>query len=413
MAGDPSAPRLLLLLPTTTYQADAFLDAAADLGIAITVASEQPSTFEDAEPSRLITLDLDDPGAAAEGAHAFHETYPISAVLGVDDRTATAAAAIAERLGLGGNTLASAQIAQTKLLQRTWLQQAGLPIPRFQVFSADIDPRFASETMTYPCVLKPVDLAGSRGVIRTDDAASFRAAFARIVAILDAEGDRVSREILVEDYVPGTEYAVEGVLSRDGFYPFAIFDKPDPLEGPFFEETIYVTPSRLDGRMQSRLVETVARAASCIGLTTGAIHAELRVNEEGPWIVEVAARPIGGKCGQVLRFGGKSEYSLEYVLLAFAMGKMAWPPEREAQAAAVMMIPIPRAGTLVEVRGIDRASAVGGVDRVVITAHRGMELVPLPEGSRYLGFIFARGPDPAFVEGAIREAHGELEIVIE
>jgi biotin carboxylase len=287
-------------------------------------------------------------------------------------------------------------------------------VPDFRVHELSEDPVDIASSVSFPCVVKPTSLSASRGVIRANDPEEFVAAHARLRAILES-ADVVAGEsdrYIVERYVPGVEFAIEGLIVNGGLHILAIFDKPDPLEGPFFEETIYVTPSRADPAVQNSLIDATGRAASALGLSTGPVHAELRYNGEGPWLIELAARPIGGKCGRVLRFGETGERTLEDVVVAHAAGTLNEVPGRESRAAGVMMIPIPSAGALERVGGVDAARRVPGVDEVLITAHRGQELVPLPEGSRYLGFIFARADTPELAEAALRRAHGELEIEV-
>jgi biotin carboxylase len=268
--------------------------------------------------------------------------------------------------------------------------------------------------MVYPCVVKPLMLSASRGVIRADDEGQFVGAVRRLEAILRtpdaaALGD-IARQVLVEAFIPGREVALEGLLVRGELHVLALFDKPDPLDGPFFEETIYVTPSRLPAPVQAEIASCTARAARALGLQDGPVHAELRVNRRGPSVIEVAARSIGGLCSRTLRFG--TGLSLEELILRHALGMGIPSLERERQAAGVMMIPIPRAGVLKEVRGQAEARSVPGIEEIAITAHAGEDLVPLPEGARYLGFIFARAESPERVEAALREAHRRLEFIV-
>ncbi len=406
---EPGRARLLLILPTTTYRADAFVDAAKDLAWDLTVASEYPSAFEAQHPADLITLPLDDADAAIEKGRAFAARHPISAVVGVDDGTTVLAAQLSHSLGLEANPVGAVEAARSKLVQRKMLRAAGVPVPEFRLVATNEDPERVAAEVAYPCVIKPLALSASKGVIRADDIDGFVTAHARLQAIL-ADADPQAREFLVEAYVPGEEYALEGLLVEGRLHVLALFDKPDPLEGPFFEETIYVTPSRLSEDDQGRLAECARQAAAALGLTRGPVHVELRLNQDGPWLIELAARPIGGKCGRVLRFGDRSEYSLEYVILGHATGILGDIPLREDVAAGVMMIPTPTPGILEEVRGIDDARGVSGVEDVVITGHPGMGLIPLPEGGRYLGFIFARGGDPGSVEEALRRAYGRLAV---
>jgi biotin carboxylase len=277
------------------------------------------------------------------------------------------------------------------------------------------DPEEAAGRVGYPCVLKPTILAGSRGVVRADDPAAFVAAFRRVAAILrEPETSSLGEgatEVLVEDFIPGREVAVEGLLVEGELHVLALFDKPDPLDGPYFEETIYVTPSRLPADVQAAIGAEARWAARALGLTEGPIHAELRVNDEGPWVVEVAARTIGGLCSRSLRFG--AGLSLEELVLRHALGIELDSLERERRPAGVMMIPIPRGGVLRSVRGREDALAVPGIEDVTISAHVGQELVPLPEGSRYLGFILARAESPETVEAALRAAHERLDFDVD
>lgn len=410
-------PRLLLLLPSTTYRAEAFIKAADRLDVDVTVASDKGSALSERQPAELMTLDFFDPRAAAARICDFAREHPIAAVFGVDDDTAVIAAAIAEALGLPGNPLSAAEAARDKYLQRVVLKREGILVPGFSLHGLSEDPRRIASRAAFPCVLKPVSLSASRGVIRADSVSGFENAHSRLLSILRSpdvapRGEGAQR-FLVEDFVSGPEFALEGLLIDGRLHVLAVFDKPDALEGPFFEETIYVTPPRLPGHAQRALAECAERAALALGLGRGPIHAELRYNDRGPWLIELAARPIGGKCGQVLRFGADGTVSLEEIVLAQALGNEAPPPPRETTAAGVMMIPTPRIGVFREVRGIEEASSVPGVTDVLITVHRGQELVPLPEGSRYLGFILARARTAEDVEAALRRAHGCLEIVVE
>ncbi|HWC75738.1 MAG TPA: ATP-grasp domain-containing protein [Gemmatimonadales bacterium] len=410
-------PRLLLLLPTSTYRATAFVEAARQLGVELTVASEQPSTLEAANPAGLLTIDFEQPERAAEAVRIFARQYPIDGVAGVDDKTALIAAAIATKLGLKGNPVHAAMAASDKYLQREQLALARVPIPRFLLRSLEDDPAEIAKSIVYPCVVKPVRLSASRGVIRADNPTGFVAAHARLRAILQdpetaaACGDR-ARHYLIEEFISGYEVALEGLVINRRLHVLTLFDKPDPLDGPFFEETIYVTPSSVPTALQKAITDCAERAVRAIGIVEGPIHAELRYNERGPWLIELAARPIGGRCSAVLRFGDHG-VSLEELILRHAIGMPIPSLQRERLAAGVMMIPIPGAGTLKEVRGVAEARRVPLVEDVQITAHPGERLVPFPEGSRYPGFIFARGETPAVVETALRDAHRRLTFVVE
>jgi biotin carboxylase len=406
--------RLLLLLPTTTYRTEAFVEAARTLGVDLVCASERPSTLEELAPDSLLTLDFADPEAATAKVAAFSGQHPLDAVVGVDDLTTAVAAAIAERLSLRANPPAAVAAARNKYEMRQCLAAAGLPVPRFRRIALSEDPFLAARGVAFPCVLKPLALSASRGVIRANTVDQFVAAFRRITAILRRDDVTVSGDaassLLAEQFIPGVEVALEGLLVGGALQTLAIFDKPDPLDGPFFEETIYVTPSRLPAAVQDAVAAASRRAAAALGLEQGPVHVELRINGDGVWVIELAARSIGGLCSRTLRFG--TGMTLEELILRQALGWKIPSHDRERGAAGVMMIPIPRGGRLRAVHGAETAAAVPGIEDVTIAAHAGQELIPLPEGWQYLGFIFARAEGPDAVEKALRQAHAHLTFEI-
>ena len=410
---------LLLLVPTTSYRLEDFRAAARRLGVPLVVGSDRCHRIEDyfGEEKDLLSLDYRRPDHAAEQIADAAGRRPIRGIVPASDPTAVIAALAAERLGLPHNPPESARRAANKLAMRVALAGAGLPVPRFRAFPVAEGPARAAAEVDYPCVLKPLIFSASRGVIRADDPAGFAAAWRRIERLLrDTAPERRAREeegaktLLVESFVPGPEVAVEGLLRGGALEVLAVFDKPDPLDGPYFEETIYVTPSRHPSALIARIEEVTAAGARALGLVEGPIHAELRLAPEGPVILEIAARSIGGLCSRTLRFG--AGVSLEEVLVAHAMGLPLAPLRREARASGVMMLPIPRRGVLHGVRGLEAARAVPGVDDVVVTVPEGREVVPLPEGDSYLGFLFAHGETPADVEAALRAAHARLSFEI-
>jgi biotin carboxylase len=353
--------RLLLLVPTTTYRTEDFVDAARKLDVDLVIASDRPNVMAGEFPDHLLTLPFADPEAAVKEIRAFAERRPIDAVVPVDDLTTLASAAICRELGLRSNPVAAVSAARNKLKMRESLARSGVPSPVFTSVDMAEDPRVAARRVSYPCVLKPLVLSASRGVIRADTQEEFVAAFGRIVAILHSPDVRELGEgtgrILVESFIPGREVALEGLLRRGGLETLAIFDKPDPLDGPLFEETIYVTPSRLPEAAQDAARDCAARAAAALGLEDGPVHAELRLSRDErdrdvAWMIEIAARSIGGLCSRTLSFG--TGMSLEEIILRHALDAPIASLVRERRAAGVMMIPIPKGGTLEECRGSTR-----------------------------------------------------------
>jgi biotin carboxylase len=406
--------RVLLLVPSRTYRAHDFIEAARTLGVDVVVGTDRPSPIGAAGRGATVFVDLEDADRGRADVLALAREGPIDAVVPVDDGSTIVAAAAAAALGLPHNAVAAVAASRDKARVRELLARAGLATPHFRTWPADADPEEVP-VPRFPVVVKPVDLSGSRGVIRADDPDELVAAFSRVAAIVRspdvcAPGGEPQR-ILVEDFIPGEEVAVEGLLRGGRLEVLAVFDKPDPLDGPFFEETIYVTPSRLAPEAQRTVADAVARGARAIGLTEGPLHAEVRLNDAGPWLLEVAARSIGGLCGRTLRFG--AGVPLEELILRHAAGLPLPTLERERRAAGVMMLPIPGRGILRAVRGREAALAVAGIEGLTIAIPPGADVVPLPEGDRYLGFLFARAETPGEVEAALRAAHERLEVDIE
>jgi biotin carboxylase len=402
--------RILLLMSPATYRAGAFLNAARALNLEVVVGIDLPQTLSEYwhVPLGLDFANLD---ASVKTIETFHQDHPIQAIVSVDDSATELAARAGAILGLAHNSPQAAEAARDKLLMRTLMSAGGAPCPTFHPFLLNANPEIIASQVNYPCVVKPLRLSGSRGVIRADNPTEFVVAFNRLKRLLVSEGNsEYETSILVEDFIPGFEVALEGLLTNGRLKVLALFDKPDPLDGPFFEETIYITPSRLPVGTQNDIASCVATAASSLGLREGPVHAELRVNELGPWMLEIAGRSIGGLCSTILEFG--SGMCLEELILRHATGYEITSIEREEHAAGVMMIPIPSAGVLKAARGVEEAQKVPLITGIEITAKLNYPLVPLPEGASYLGFIFARGETPASVEEAIRTAHKLLKFDI-
>jgi biotin carboxylase len=412
-------PRVMLILPTETYRATAFLQAAGVLGVEVVVASNEAPTLAALMDGRVLTLDLSHPDESAERALAFAEQWPIDAVVGVDEGSVVTAATIDERLGTTQrNPIAAVEATRDKRRLRKCLTGSGLRQPRYaeiDINSGDDALDAAIDVAGLPCVIKPVNLAASRGVIRADDRAGAAKAVQRIAALMrEICGPGSVPPLLVESYVGGVEVAVEGLVRYGVLEVIALFDKPDPLTGPFFEETIYVTPSRLDDPTQRAVIDVVRAAVSALGLRHGPIHAEVRIAGDVPVVIEVAARSIGGLCSQVIRVVGDDAAdevrSLENVILRDACGLPLGAIHLADSAAGVFMLPIPTAGVLRRVEGVKRAESVAGITGVSISIPVGASVRPLPEGDRYLGFIFARGETPEGVEVSLRKAQALLDV---
>lgn len=405
-------PTVALLLPTATYRAADFLAAARELDVDVVVVSERRQALAGSMGDRALVAKFDRPDAAATELVSLAGRSPLDAVVAVDDQGVLVAALASERLGLRGNPADAVAVTRDKGRFRRALAAAGVPQPDFREVGPDDDAGKAATDVGLPCVVKPVALSGSRGVIRVDEASDAGEAASRVRAILDTAGEACDGTLLVERFVAGREIAVEGLLRGGILEVLAIFDKPDPLDGPYFAETIYVTPSRLPAALLDDAVRAVAAACAACGLVEGPVHAELRIDDGGlPWMLEVAARSIGGHCSRALRFATNT--TLEELILRHALGlPVDTLLERETTAAGVLMLPVENAGTLTAVQGVEEAKAVQHISDVEISIPPGRHVAPLPEGDRYLGFVLAKAPTPELVEAALREAWRHVKVEV-
>jgi biotin carboxylase len=407
------APRVLLLVPARTYRAADFLLAAGRLGLDLVIGSDGALPLG-GHP--VIQVSTGDPQGSAD--QIMTRSGPVTAVVAADTPMLAVAAAVAQRMGLHGNTVAAVTAASDKAAQRRYWAAACVAQPAFRIVAADAPEgslRQAAAEVGYPCVVKAVSLSASQGVLRADDPAAATVAARRVRRVLAAARRPPSEPLLVEEYLPGRELSIDGLLTAGDLTVTAIFDKPGTPEGPTFEETMLTTPSRLPGPVLEAAVATAGRAARTLGLTHGPIHAELRIDNRGggtkPAMLELAARSIGGLCSRVLRYPGGT--TLEEMVLANALGRPAPRHHHVARPCGVLMLPIPRPGVLRAVKGRTDAAATPGITGLTITIPAGQHVQPVPEGDRYLGFIFAESDTHENVEKALCAARDRLRIVIQ
>ncbi len=401
---------MLLVLPDHTYRAHAFLSACQGLEVEVLLAVESASTLAARHPERELVIDLGEPERAGELAWGRAQQLPIDAVIPADEAAVLTAAAVAARLGLGGNPVAAVAATRNKLLLRRRLGASGFESPHWAAWEEGTSPPL----VRFPCVVKPIDQAASRGVIRADDPPELEAAGRRVRAMIRVAPGCAPREgeatLLVEEFVPGPEVALEGLFWGGSLQRLAVYDKPDPLDGPFFEETIYTVPSQLDPAVLDQAWEVVERACAALSLRFGAIHAEARLGSQPPVLIDLASRSIGGRCSRVLQF--RCGLSLEALIVAAALGGEVPDLRLVPEARGVLMIPVPSRGRLQAVPGRARAADLPGVERIEFTIPLGGEVLPWPEGDRYLGFVFARGSDPRQVSDTLRQAQSILGVVV-
>jgi biotin carboxylase len=402
--------RVLLLVPSATYRVGDFLEAARTLGVDVVVGGDEAHALEDLMGNRSLQVPLDDPVASAEVIVRHDGVAPLDAVVAVDDRGVVAAAMASERLGLRHNSPDAVAATRDKLVMRMALRRAEVSQPTFAPVPATAGPdeiALLVETIGLPCVIKPTTLSASQGVLRADTTEDAIAVVERVRRIAAGATGDSDRPLLLERFVPGPEVAVEGLLTDGELTVLAVFDKPDPLDGPAFEETIYVTPSRLTPTDTESVTAAASAACRALGLTQGPVHAEIRVSNGRASVIEVAARTIGGLCARTLTFS--TGRTLEQLVIAQALGQPQ-VARRQARASGVLMVPIPRAGILEGVEGVAAARRAPGITDVQVTVTPGRRVVPVPEGDRYLGFVFARGRTPEVVETALRHAQTLLDV---
>ena len=399
-------PRVLLLVPARTYRAADFLLAAGRMRLDLVVASDGALPLG-GHP--VIRVSPADPEASTRRILA--RAGPVDAVVAADTPMLVLAATVAARMGLPHNPVDAVLAATDKAAQRRRWAAAGLPQPSFRIVPAGDCVRRAAEAVGFPCVVKAVSLSASQGVLRADHPAAAAEAARRIRRVLD-EAERPAEEpLLIEEYLPGPELSIDGVLTAGDLTVTAVFDKPATPDGPTFEETLLVCPSRLATGVLGAAVRTAAAAARALGLSTGPVHAELRLGARGPALLELAPRSIGGLCSRALRFPGGA--SLEEIVLANALGRPVPAATGPVQPCGVFMLPVPRPGVLRAVEGRAAALAVPGITGLTITVPLGQRVRPLPDGDRYLGFIFAAGDTGPEVEHALTAASERLRVLID
>jgi len=409
--------RLLLLMTTSTYRASSYLDASKKLKINTIIGTDQPDILGHLNPGSSITLDYSKNDDSKKKIIEYTNNFPIKGVLAIDEETLILGAMVADSLGLICHSIESVSTTRSKYELRKILSEEGLRTPEFRLISSEENPDLISKSISFPCVMKPTFLSGSRGVIRANNREEFSNAYMRINKILDEpatiiRGKDEAKMILIEEYIPGKEIAVEGIIVNGDFLPLAIFDKPEPLDGPFFEETIYVTPSRLPESVQKKILEETKNASNAIHLFNGPVHAELRINDNGdPWVIDIASRTIGGKCSRAIKFS--DEISLESIILSHVLGKELPSIVPISGSSGVMMIPIPKSGVLKKVLGKENALGIKGIEEIEISIPLGEKIVQLPEGDRYLGFIFATSDKSEVTEEILKKAHENLKFIIE
>jgi len=412
--------RILLFATKLGYQTRSFQAAADKLRVQIAYVTDRCGRLDDPWNDHALAVHFELPEGAAGRVLEAQRGHVVDGVLAVGDRPTIAAAYVARRLGLAHNHPASVEASRSKVRMREVLRDAGVQVPWFRGVKLEPLPEPSLLDIRYPCVLKPLSLSASQGVVRANNREEFLAAASRLKRLLDSPEVRATREpnldqMLVEGYLEGREVAVEALLTAGELRVLAIFDKPDPLEGPYFEESIYVTPSRLPLTEQYAIQASLLGAVRALGLSHGPVHGEFRLNGQGVWPIEIAPRPIGGLCARALRFlvpGEEEAIGLEELLLRHALELPGSDAPREQVASGVMMIPVPHSGILEKVEGKEKAEATPGITSLEITARLHDFIAAWPEGSSYLGFLFARAAEPGETENALREAHGKLHFTL-
>ena len=413
---DKTSIAVILIIPSASYRSNAFMNAADKLDLKILVVTDNSQVFSDQFPDNIITMNFDHWTEKLDEISEWSDRFNLMAVIGVDEESILLAAIFSQYLGIEHNSIESVMRTTNKLLMRFELKKARMNCPWFRSFSIEKLPDDIIEEINFPCVIKPTFLSASQGVLRVNNEQEFKEGFQILTDLLSQKkikkrGGEEANYIMVEEYIPGNEVSIEGIVSQGKLKILAIFDKPEPLEGPTFEETIFVTPTTLSGSMQSSLYETAQQAMETLGIVKGPVHIEVRINSNGNYILECASRSIGGMCSKILEFQGGM--SLEELILRSSLGRNIEKSNLSDTAKGVMMMPIKNSGKLKEMRGVEEAISVDGITDLQITIKPGEMLDPLPKGDRYLGFLFAEGKNQEMVIKDLKNAWSKIEVVTE
>tara|TARA_B100000029_G_scaffold205290_1_gene203248 strand:- start:93 stop:1346 length:1254 start_codon:yes stop_codon:yes gene_type:complete len=407
---------VILIIPSASYRTGPFMNAIKKLDLKVLVISDKSQVFSGKYPDNLIIINFNHWKDKSVEISKWAKNNGLKAVIGVDEESIVLAANLSNFLNVDHNSIESVLLTKNKYLMRTELKKTGLCSPWFKIFSIYESSNKIINEISFPCVIKPTFLSGSRGVMRVNTKKELSEGIKTLNELLSLDelrkrGGKQSDYIMIEEYIPGKEVAIEGIVSEGKLTMLAIFDKPELLEGPTFEETIIVTPSVLTKKIQYSLLETLQVVVKALGIVKGPVHAEARINKNGNYILECASRSIGGLCSKVLEFQGG--ISLEELILRSYLGRNIEKSKLIGNARGVMMMPTEKKGILKEIGGVKDALVVNGVTDLQITVKPGEKLQPLPKGDRYLGFIFAEGNDQEFVINALKNAWSKIEIVLE
>ncbi len=411
MSASLPKPILLLISQPNSYRIAPYINAAKRMGLNVLVASRGKYSLI-SEVYEGLHIDLDDHETSLKLILKAARSRNIIGVLGSDDSTVELAAKAASALKLPHNPPEAAQLTIRKDLARAHLSLNQCTVPIHCLINLNDSLDRQTTGLPWPCVIKPLSSSASRGVMRVNNKQEFITACTRIKKIIaDSATEFERNHILIEEYIDGVEVAFEGYLQNGKLFTLVIFDKPEPLTGPYFEETIYVTPCTLSSETQQKITQRIAEACKAYGLTTGPIHAELRINESDAWILEVASRTIGGDCARSLDTNTNNNFNLEELVISLAINKpvVTTPPKN---ARGVMMIPIKKAGILRRVEGLKSAREVKYIKQLDIIIREGNELIPLPEGNQYPGYIFAEAKTTRQVTQALKEAYQRLNFIV-
>lgn len=407
---NPIKQSLLLIAPHGSYRTMRYLQAASRLDLNVIIVSEGEHSIV-SEYAQGVHVKFEHPDLALEIILKETINHNIAVVIGTDDSVVELASKVAKHCGLEHNDVNAARLARRKDLARDALKANNTPVPDFQLVSLD-ELLTGRNVQSFPLVIKPIALSASRGVIRVNNQSELLDAARRVTKLLAQQTDLEPIEkqsVLLEEYIHGEEIAIEGIVDNGRFQLLTIFDKPDPLYGPFFAETFYITPTRLDSEAIDKVCQVVQSACDAYGIKTGPVHAECRLRDAQVYLIEMAARTIGGLCSDILEYG--LGCTLEDIVLKQAIGCGSKNTFSET-AAGVLMIPVTQHGILKRIEGLLYASKIEFIEDINIQLRDGYELVPLPEGNSYLGFVFAKAPSYEQVEQALRKAYACLNVVV-
>ncbi len=391
--------KLLLVIPENSYKSNDFVVAAEKLGIdflIITDSEQVSSKFSDTVIINKFDAELN--------KNNLKKLKDVTHVLPVDHSALKFSGYLVDLLEVKGNKLESINLSMNKYESRKIFNSL-LDIKVNNEIIKNIDDVNTFINKNGTSVLKPIYGTASKSVLKINNVEKNKEQIEKLMQ------DCFDQDLVIEEYIDGKEYALEGTIINSELKKIVIFDKPVEYKHPYFEESIYITPSELSSEAEKRVVSIVDKACKKIGLEDGPVHVEFKINENQIFIIEINPRMIGGLCSRCLSFG-LFKVSLEEIILHAFMNNELKNIELLNNYVGVLMIPTPKSGKFISINK-EELENIPNISNVEITVPEGSDLLEPPYGDKYLGFAFSQGIDKKTVNESLLTAMNLANPIIE